>query len=246
MNHDLAGAPADILEAEPGDLAGTQPQPGQQQQDRIVAPADRARADHSSTTAPLTVAGSRPRGSDRSAHSGHRRHRPLKRRGDQPRHMQVAQHRAHAATSSCADAPPCRGHSRARKPLTSAAVSRSNPRPLGLLALREEPSRPGLIAVPPSPRSAHARRASNRDTPPAPSPARIDHPRLRRHDCRSLTITASLGIDETNPRSSTQHQIGLCRADDQKNLPDQQERVSPIANRHNHPLGMSPVMPRSA
>jgi len=41
---DLARPPADIVELQPGHLAATQPQPGQQQQDRVVTTTDRRRA----------------------------------------------------------------------------------------------------------------------------------------------------------------------------------------------------------
>ena len=43
-NHQLARPPVDVLEVQPGDLAAAQPQPRQQQHDRVVATADRCGA----------------------------------------------------------------------------------------------------------------------------------------------------------------------------------------------------------
>jgi hypothetical protein len=40
-HNDLAGAPVDVVEAKRGDLGGAQPEPHQQHQDRVVAPAHR-------------------------------------------------------------------------------------------------------------------------------------------------------------------------------------------------------------
>ena len=95
VHDDLAAPPIDIVERQRGDFAGAQSKPHHQQQDRVVAPADRA--------SPVTT-GQQLSDRDRVKAAWKRaiaqirdpRHRPPKRSLDQPGHVQVAQQRTQA------------------------------------------------------------------------------------------------------------------------------------------------------
>ena len=91
-NEQLAGAPVEILELHRRDLSCTQPEPGQQQQDRIVAAADERAA----------IAARQQLEDRRRLQStwqreptaiGNRGHCPSQRKLDLARHMQIAQQR---------------------------------------------------------------------------------------------------------------------------------------------------------
>jgi hypothetical protein len=91
MDQQLAAAPVDVLERDRGDLAGAQPEPRQQQQDRVIAPTDRP--------PPVTARQKlldnhrlKPARQRPVAQISDPRHRPLKRQLDQPSDMQIAQH----------------------------------------------------------------------------------------------------------------------------------------------------------
>ena len=42
MNHELAGAPINVIKRQAGDLAAAQPEPQQQDDQRVIAPTKRA------------------------------------------------------------------------------------------------------------------------------------------------------------------------------------------------------------
>jgi hypothetical protein len=93
MDQQFAAAPVEVLERDRGDLAGAQPEPRQQQHDRVIAPADQP--------APVTT-GQQPL-HDRRLQPARQRaipkisdpgHRPLQRQLDQSRDMQISQQRA--------------------------------------------------------------------------------------------------------------------------------------------------------
>ena len=124
----FAGPPVDVLEVQPGDLAAAQPQPGQQQQDHVVAPADRCRA--------ITAIKQQPRLPGRNPArqilppARDRRHRRRQRCDDYPLRVQKPQQRAQRTTVISADRAGRRRASRNRNVLTSAA----------------EPARTGTVA----------------------------------------------------------------------------------------------------
>jgi hypothetical protein len=102
-DHDLRRPPVDIIELQPGDLASTQPQPGQQQHDRVVATTDRRRA-IAAIQQPLHLVGSKP-AREILRPASDRRHRRRQRLRDQPQHMQEPQQS------------PKRGHHRQGRPI---------------------------------------------------------------------------------------------------------------------------------
>jgi len=91
VNHDLARPPIDVVERQRGDLAATQPQSGQQHQDRVIAAPGRCR--------PITTVKQprhlpdRQRAREILPPPRDRRHRLGERLGDQPVHVQEPQQR---------------------------------------------------------------------------------------------------------------------------------------------------------
>ena len=169
MNHDLARAPPHVLEGDLSDLSGTQPQPGQQQQDRIVTLPDRPPA----ITARQQRADrhlAHPARQRPTPHTGHRWNRPLKRRGDQPDHMQIAQHRAHDDRQQLCRRGAVQQGIRARE-------TRSRRRPsAGPIPNPQAPraatrtAAPWAHSKPPSSRRPRAQAAGSADSRPAPCP----------------------------------------------------------------------------
>ena len=94
-NDQLTTPPVEILELHRGNLPGAQPEPHQQQQDRVIPPSDRP---------PPVAAGQQAAHDPRldPARQGpipqirHAGNRPHQRRGDQPRHVQIPQQRPQA------------------------------------------------------------------------------------------------------------------------------------------------------